>query len=1290
MATRTTVEKAQLVVSRPEKGDTNTYVIKPGMTVAVAGFTFSDGVATIRGEDLVIQFPDGSQIVLQDFVEVAQYNNPPVLVFEDGTVLPGSDVLLQVAALDGAPVDVAALDAKLAAIEPAAGPAGGAAPSNLVSGGLGSASNFAIGSIGGDGVAVSARPDNVDFGRATEGGIQVGGPTGDGNGGGNPPNGGNSAPNAFNATLVVDDDAPATAINIPAPTDANGDPLTITITSLPNIGTLLLNGVPVTVGQTLTVAQLQALTFDPNDGQLGNTSFTYTVSDGQATDTGIVNIVVNDNGGGNQAPNAFDATLVVDDDAAATALNIPAPTDADGDTLTVTINSLPTLGVLMLNGVAVVAGQVLTVAELQALTFDPANGQFGDTSFTYTVNDGNGGSDVGTVNINVQEQDPANQAPNAFDATLVVDDDAAATALNIPAPTDADGDTLTVTINSLPTLGVLMLNGVAVVAGQVLTVAELQALTFDPANGQFGDTSFTYTVSDGQATDTGTVNITVNEQDPANQAPNAFDATVVMNEDAGATALNIPSPTDADGDALTVTINGLPALGTLTLNGVAVTVGQVLTVGQLQSLQFTPNANANGNTSFTYTVNDGQATDTATVNIIVNPVNDNPNAEPNGFPAVLTVDDDAGATPINIQAPTDVDGDTLSITINSLPNGVLGSLLLNGVPVTVGQVLTVAQLQALTFDPNNGQFGTTTFNYTVSDGNGGFDTATVTLNVVEQNANNAPNAFDATLVVDDDAAATALNIPAPTDADGDTLTVTINSLPTLGVLMLNGVAVVAGQVLTVAQLQALTFDPANGQFGNTSFTYTVNDGNGGTDTATVNIVVNEQNANQAPNAFDATLVVDDDAAATALNIPAPADADGDTLTVTINSLPTLGVLMLNGLAVVAGQVLTVAQLQALTFDPANGQFGSTSFTYTVNDGQASDTATVNITVNEQDVSPVNNAPVALDQTVVMDEDAGNVALNILRPTDADGDALTVRIDSLPGLGTLTLNGVAVHVGQILTVAQLQTLSFTTALDANGTTSFHYTVTDTHGASDGATVNIVVNPMPDLPPNHAPIALDQTVVMDEDSGTVLLNVLRPFDQDGDALSITIDSLPHSSLGSLVLNGVAVQVGQVLTVAQLQSLSFTTAPDANGTSSFHYTVSDSHGASDGATVNIVVNPVMNIATPIAPEHLEYTPLPMLEEKALVAASDDTRPEVGPMQQLLSEVHEITLPPVAITAWEFDEAHVEIDLSDKALGIEVLPVDNSAYAGGEFVAQNDQVPVVGLWDTLPVEPVQQYHVM
>ena len=117
---------------------------------------------------------------------------------------------------------------------------------------------------------------------------------------------------------------------------------------------------------------------------------------------------------------------------------------------------------------------------------------------------------------------------------------------------------------------------------------------------------------------------------PANRAPvAATDKTLIMDEDANNTALNISAPSDADGDNLTITVTAVPTGGTLTLaDGTEVTVNSTLTISQLTGLVFTPDANLNDDTTtfgaFTYNVSDGSLTDSSTITISVTPINDAP------------------------------------------------------------------------------------------------------------------------------------------------------------------------------------------------------------------------------------------------------------------------------------------------------------------------------------------------------------------------------------------------------------------------------------------------------------------------------------------------------------------------------------------------------------------------------------------------------------------------------------------------------------------------------------------
>jgi hypothetical protein len=187
-------------------------------------------------------------------------------------------------------------------------------------------------------------------------------------------------------------------------------------------------------------------------------------------------------GGTNNPPVANDVSASGDED---TVIGwAPSVSDPDGDTLSCSIGAQPA------NGTATVAsncssGSYTSNADLN-----------GVDSFTYQVSDGNGGSDIGMVSITVN---PVNDAPVAGDDAYSTQVD---TILSVATPgvlgndSDVDGDGLSVTSHTLPSKG-------------SVTVNLDGSFTYTPIAGSSGTDSFTYTVSDGSLSDTGTVTITV-------------------------------------------------------------------------------------------------------------------------------------------------------------------------------------------------------------------------------------------------------------------------------------------------------------------------------------------------------------------------------------------------------------------------------------------------------------------------------------------------------------------------------------------------------------------------------------------------------------------------------------------------------------------------------------------------------------------------------------------------------------------------------------------------------------
>ena len=157
------------------------------------------------------------------------------------------------------------------------------------------------------------------------------------------------------------------------------------------------------------------------------------------------------------------------------------------------------------------------------------------------------------------------------------------------------------------------------------------------------------------------------------------------------------SASDPDSDPLTYIIDTEPSNGTLS--------------GTAPNVTYTPRANFNGSDSFTFRAYDGKLySNSATVSIMVNPVNDPPVATDQ---SVTTFKN----TPLDITlAATDPDGDSLTDLVTGPTNGSL--LWLPGNVVT-------------TYTPEKDYTGSDSFTYTISDSNGGTASATVSIEVTE-------------------------------------------------------------------------------------------------------------------------------------------------------------------------------------------------------------------------------------------------------------------------------------------------------------------------------------------------------------------------------------------------------------------------------------------------------------------------------------------------------------------------------------------------------------------------------
>jgi Ca2+-binding RTX toxin-like protein len=213
---------------------------------------------------------------------------------------------------------------------------------------------------------------------------------------------------------------------------------------------------------------------------------------------------------------------------------------------------------------------------------------------------------------------------------------------------------------------------------------------------------------------------------------------------------------------------------------------------------------------------------------------------------------------------------------------------------------------------------------------------------------------DDAYTTDEDTAITVSPLENDSDADGDDLTITEITQPATGEAVLNADG-------------TITFTPADDFVGEETITYTVSDGQGGTDTATITFTVT--GVNDGPDA------VDDEASTNNLTpvvIPVlgnDTDPENDDLTVTEASVDV-------------GDV-TINADGTLTYTPEAEFGGVATITYTITDGNGGfDTATVTVSVNDG----------------IVEGTAGDDLIDASYVDDPEGDMIDNNDEFLPGEG----------------------------------------------------------------------------------------------------------------------------------------------------------------------------------------------------------------------------------------------------------------------------------------------------
>ncbi len=641
----------------------------------------------------------------------------------------------------------------------------------------------------------------------------------------------------------------------------------------------------------------------------------------------------------------------------------------------------------------------------------------------------------------------------------------------------------------------------------------------------------------------------------SNTAPQTFPDLATGNEDSSLVFNVITNDVDSNIDSNDVQILDAPDDGTISTNGGG-------------SFTFVPNLDFHGTNTLTYQVCDLlDLCSTGTATLVIVSVNDEPTANSQLVSAFEDV-----ATNFTLTS-TDVDGPITNFTILTSPtNGAIDGVEPN-----------------LTYTPATNFSGIDSFEFQVTDGSLISGVATVTITIAA--VNDAPIANGQAVSADED---TATNITlTASDVDGPATNFTLLSSTTNG--SLSGSA------------PDLTYTPFTNAFGGDTFTFEVDDGGLTSGVATVTITIAA--VNDAPVAFDNTFFVSEDNVSTFNVNVSDVDGNADTNSLVVITPPADGNVTTNtGLNISyspnlnfngtnkfeyricdfgglcdTGEITIVVSPQndppstspqsvsafedtatnitltatdvdgpvtnfTLVSSPTNGLLSGTapdltytpdlnvagvdSFAFAVDDGSLT-TSVTTVTIT---VGAVNDAPIANGQAVSAVEDT---ATNItLTASDVDGPVTNYTVVSIPTNGLLT--GTAPD------------LTYTPNLDVSGVDSFTFEVDDGSLTSSLATVMITVAGV-----NDAPTATDDLATTNEDAAATLDVAANDTDVDNgiDTNSVVVLSVPANGV-------VTTNAGGVLT--------FTPAPDFNGTNTFDYQVCDLGGLCDTGTVTVVITP------------------------------------------------------------------------------------------------------------------------
>ncbi|EJY0898827.1 tandem-95 repeat protein, partial [Vibrio parahaemolyticus] len=659
-------------------------------------------------------------------------------------------------------------------------------------------------------------------------------------------------------------------------------------------------------------------------------------------------------------------------------------------------------------------------------TFTPQIDDDTEVSFTFDIIDDEDLVVSGSANLDIL---PINDAPNAENDVITTEEDTAVTIDVLVNDSDVEGDVLSIQSASVPSEQ----GSVDIVDGK---------LVFTPAENFNGEATITYIVTDGDLTDEAKVTVTVT---PVNDSPVAVDDTTSIQEDTAVTIDVLTNDTDVDGDKLSIESASVPKeQGT-----VEVVDGKLV---------FTPAENFNGDAEITYTVTDGELTDEAKVTVTVNPVNDAPTIK---VEAVESITEDAVSTDTVVATltvrDTDTPEDQLTVSLENNSNGYF---------VLVGNEVKLTQVGVDAVNNDELNLKDLTISASVSDGVN--PTASDSDSLIVNRVNDAPTVENAIAdqVLSEDFDAYTIDLNEVFKDTDSSLEFSASGNNSIQISIVNGVATITPTAdwngketitftakdpsnesvsqtvdFTVAPVVDIKADSTNvvedtptiiSVLGNDTFestdkvvsldaengpkngtvivnndgtvTYTPDDNYVGEDTFTyivtsggmsesTTVEVNVTPVNDAPVAKDDIATTQEDTAVTIDVLPNDTDVDGDKLSIQSATVPEAQ----GKVEIVDGK---------LVFTPAENFNGDAEITYTLTDGALTDQATVKVTVNAVNDTPVVESNIA-DQALAEDFTPYTIDLNTAFSDvdNVDGE-LTFSVSGNSNIQVAIVNGIA--------------------------------------------------------------------------------------------------------------------------------------------------------------------------------------------------------------------------------------------------------------------------------------------